>query len=40
MITDSAEQKMRMIAWDISYHFRNNWQGKTPLKVSWFVIQK
>lgn len=29
---NSAEQKMRMIAWDISYHFRNNWQGKTPFK--------
>lgn len=29
---NSAEQKMRMIAWDISYHFRNNWQNKTPFK--------
>ncbi|MDP5048612.1 MAG: HsdR family type I site-specific deoxyribonuclease [Saprospiraceae bacterium] len=29
---NSAEQKMRIIAWDISYHFRNNWQGRTPLK--------
>lgn len=29
---NSAEQKMRMIAWDISYHFRNNWQGRTPFK--------
>jgi len=29
---NSAEQKMRMIAWDISYHFRTNWQGKTPFK--------
>ncbi len=29
---NSAEQKMRMIAWDISYHFRENWQGKTPFK--------
>jgi type I restriction enzyme R subunit len=28
---NSAEQKMRMIAWDISYHFRDNWQG-TPFK--------
>src|SRR5690606_19204769 len=27
---NSAQQKTRMIAWDISYHFRNNWQGKTP----------
>lgn len=29
---NSAEQKMRMIAWDISYHFRDNWQDKTPFK--------
>ena len=29
---NSAEQKMRMIAWDISYHFRNNWKGRTPFK--------
>ncbi|MGV8114755.1 MAG: type I restriction endonuclease subunit R [Lentimicrobium sp.] len=29
---NSAEQKMRMIAWDISYHFRDNWQGKTTFK--------
>jgi len=29
---NSAEQKMRMIAWDLSYHFRANWQGKTPFK--------
>lgn len=29
---NSAEQKMRMIAWDTSYHFRDNWQGKTPFK--------
>ncbi len=29
---NSAEQKMRMIAWDISYHYRNNWQGRTPFK--------
>ncbi len=29
---NSAEQKMRMIAWDISYHFRDNWQEKTPFK--------
>lgn len=28
---NSAEQKMRMIAWDISYHFRDNWQG-SPFK--------
>jgi len=29
---NSAEQKMRMIAWDISYHYRDNWQGSTPFK--------
>jgi type I restriction enzyme, R subunit len=29
---NSAEQKMRMIAWDISYHFRDNRQGRTPFK--------
>ena len=29
---NSAEQKMRMIAWDISYHFRDNWQDSTPFK--------
>jgi type I restriction enzyme R subunit len=29
---NSAEQKMRMIAWDMSYHFRDNWQGRTPFK--------
>jgi len=29
---NSAEQKMRMIAWNISYHFRDNWQGRTPFK--------
>ncbi|MBK7041725.1 MAG: hypothetical protein IPH46_14965 [Bacteroidetes bacterium] len=29
---NSAEQKCEMIAWDISYHFRDNWQGRTPFK--------
>ncbi len=29
---NSAEQKMRMIAWDISFHFRGNWQDRTPFK--------
>ncbi|MBK8848910.1 MAG: type I restriction endonuclease subunit R [Saprospiraceae bacterium] len=29
---NSAEQKMQLIAWNISYHFRDNWQGKTPFK--------
>jgi type I restriction enzyme R subunit len=27
-----ADQKIYAIAWDISYHFRDNWQGKTPFK--------
>jgi type I restriction enzyme R subunit len=27
-----AEQKLYAIAWDISYHFRDNWQGITPFK--------
>ncbi len=29
---NSSEQKMRMISWDISHHFRDNWQGSTPFK--------
>lgn len=29
---NSAEQKMQLIAWNISRHFRDNWQGKTPFK--------
>lgn len=29
---NSAEQKIHTIAWDISLHFRDNWQGKTPFK--------
>ncbi|TBH76271.1 type I restriction endonuclease subunit R [Aquirufa nivalisilvae] len=29
---NAAEQKMRMIAWNISHHFRENWQDKTPFK--------
>jgi len=28
---NAAEQTMRLIAWNISYHFRDNWQG-TPFK--------
>ena len=27
-----AEQKIYAICWDISYHFRDNFQGKTPFK--------
>jgi len=27
-----ADQKIYAIAWDISLHFRDNWQGKTPFK--------
>jgi type I restriction enzyme R subunit len=37
---NSAEQKMRMIAWDISYHFRDNWQGKTPFKCQLVCDKK
>jgi type I restriction enzyme R subunit len=29
---NSAEQRMYAIAWDISLHFRDNWQDKTPFK--------
>lgn len=36
---NSAEQKMRMIAWDMSYHFRNNWQG-TPFKAQLVCDKK
>jgi type I restriction enzyme R subunit len=27
-----AEQKIYLICWDISFHFRDNFQGRTPLK--------
>ena len=36
---NSAEQKMRMIAWNISYHFRDNWQG-TPFKAQLVCDKK
>jgi type I restriction enzyme, R subunit len=36
---NSAEQKMRMIAWDMSYHFRDNWQG-TPFKAQLVCDKK
>lgn len=36
---NSAEQKMRMIAWDISYHFRDNWKG-TPFKAQLVCDRK
>lgn len=29
---NAAEQKMYAIAWNISLHFRDNWQGRTPFK--------
>jgi type I restriction enzyme R subunit len=29
---NKAEQKVMRIAWDISEHFKKNWQGKTPFK--------
>jgi type I restriction enzyme R subunit len=28
-----AEQKVYAISWDISRHYRDNWQGKTPFKA-------
>jgi type I restriction enzyme, R subunit len=36
---NSAEQKMRMIAWDISYHFRDTWKG-TPFKAQLVCDKK
>ncbi|MHC1708572.1 MAG: type I restriction endonuclease subunit R [Bacteroidales bacterium] len=36
---NAAEQKMRMIAWNISYHFRENWQG-TPFKAQLVCDKK
>lgn len=29
---NAAEQKIYAICWNISLHFRDNWQGKTPFK--------
>lgn len=29
---NSAEQKVRAIAWDVSVHFQTNFQGRTPFK--------
>ncbi len=36
---NSAEQKIYAIAWDISLHFRNNWQG-TPFKAQLVCSSK
>lgn len=36
---NSAEQKMRMVAWNISYHFRDNWKG-TPFKAQLVCDKK
>lgn len=36
---NSAEQKMRMIAWNITYHYRDNWQG-TPFKAQLVCDKK
>ncbi|TKK66354.1 type I restriction endonuclease subunit R [Ilyomonas limi] len=36
---NSAEQKIYAIAWDISRHFRNNWQG-TPFKAQLVCDKK
>ena len=30
---NAAEQKIYAIAWDISRHYRDTWQGKTPFKA-------
>jgi len=37
---NSAEQKMRMIAWDISFHFRSNWKDRTPFKAQLVCDKK
>lgn len=36
---NSAEQRMYAIAWDISLHFKNNWQG-TPFKAQLVCDKK
>lgn len=36
---NSAEQKMRMTAWNISHHYRDNWQG-TPFKAQLVCDKK
>lgn len=36
---NAAEQKMYAIAWDISLHFKNNWQG-TPFKAQLVCDKK
>jgi type I restriction enzyme R subunit len=37
---NSAEQKIYAIAWNISLHFRDNWQGKTPFKAQLICDKK
>ena len=37
---NSAEQKIYAIAWNISRHFRDNWQGKTPFKAQLVCDKK
>jgi type I restriction enzyme R subunit len=37
---NSAEQKIYAIAWNISLHFRDNWQGKTPFKAQLVCDKK
>lgn len=37
---NSAEQKLYAIAWNISLHFRDNWQGKTPFKAQLVCDKK
>lgn len=37
---NSAEQKIYAIAWNISLHYRDNWQGKTPFKAQLVCDKK
>ncbi|HEX8334877.1 MAG TPA: HsdR family type I site-specific deoxyribonuclease [Segetibacter sp.] len=37
---NGAEQKIYAIAWNISLHFRDNWQGKTPFKAQLVCDKK
>jgi type I restriction enzyme, R subunit len=37
---NSAEQKIYAIAWDISLHFRDNFQGRTPFKAQLVCDKK
>jgi type I restriction enzyme R subunit len=37
---NGAEQKIYAIAWNISLHFRDNWQGRTPFKAQLVCDKK